>query len=222
VSSNELVVVGLEIQSIAILLGCVSAYSIWRQLKQMAMANQASVSESLASQSFEILKYLADDPQMYERFYTDAPLSAGTSGHSKLLCFAEITANFLEHIVLQKPNLPPASREAWMRYVRDHCAASRAVRDFIGEHRDWYSGAFLVYIDPVSPQCRERVTTRSRSPETSLTTRQTEEPPCSNPTVRNHEKQHSRYRELRSGIATANPASAHFANKKSVREEGPK
>jgi DNA-3-methyladenine glycosylase I len=31
-----------------------------------------------------------------------------------------------------------------------------------------------------------------------------------------------RYQELRSGIATANPASAHFANKKSVREEGPK
>jgi len=51
VTSNGLVIVGLELQGIAVLLGCLSAYSIWRTLKEMSLANQASVSESLASQS---------------------------------------------------------------------------------------------------------------------------------------------------------------------------
>jgi hypothetical protein len=69
VTSNSLVIVGLEIQGIAILLGGLSVYSIWQTLKEMSLANQASVSESLASQSFEILRYISDDPQLYEYFY---------------------------------------------------------------------------------------------------------------------------------------------------------
>jgi hypothetical protein len=51
VTSNSLVIVGLELQGIAILLGCLSAYSIWRTLKDRSLANQASVSERLASLS---------------------------------------------------------------------------------------------------------------------------------------------------------------------------
>jgi hypothetical protein len=147
VSSNDLVIVGLELQGIAILLGGLSAYSIWRQLKEMSLANQASVSESLASQSFEILRYLADDPQLYEHFYKNTPLVAEAPARTKILCYAEIMANFLEHVVLQRPSLPAASRDAWMRYVRDHYSASRVVRDFVSEHRDWYAGAFLNFIE---------------------------------------------------------------------------
>ena len=51
VTSNGLVIVGLELEGIAVLVGCLSAYSIWRTLKEMSLANQAGVGESLASQS---------------------------------------------------------------------------------------------------------------------------------------------------------------------------
>jgi hypothetical protein len=98
VTSNGLVIVGLELQGIAILLGCLSAYSIWRTLKEMSLANQASVSESLASQSIEILRYIADDPQLYEYFYKNKPLVVETPTRTKVLCSAEIMPNFLEHI----------------------------------------------------------------------------------------------------------------------------
>ena len=74
VTSNGLVITGLELQDIAILLGYLSAYSIWRTLKETLLANQASVIERLASQSIEILKYIADDPELYEYFYKDKPL----------------------------------------------------------------------------------------------------------------------------------------------------
>ena len=149
VTSNSLMIVGLELQGIAILLGCLSAYSIWRTLKEMSLANQASVSERLASQSIEILKCIADDPQLYEYFYENKPLVVETPLRTKVLCCAEIMANFLEHIFLQRPSLPVASQEAWMRYVRDHYSASHVVTEFVAEHRHWYADAFLDFIDTV-------------------------------------------------------------------------
>ena len=145
-TSNSLVIVGLELQGIVILLGSISAYSIWRTLKEMSLANQASVSERLASQSIEILKYIADDPQLYEYFYKNKPLVVETPTRTKVLCCAEIMANFLEHIFLQRPSIPVASQEAWMRYVRDH-SASHVVREFVTEHRHWYADAFLNFVD---------------------------------------------------------------------------
>ena len=147
VTSNSLVIVGLELQGIVILLGSTSAYSIWRTLKEMSLANEASVSERLASQSIEILKYIADDPQLYEYFYKNKPLVVETPTRTKVLCCAEIMANFLEHIFLQRPSIPVASQEAWMRYVRDHYSASHVVREFVTEHRHWYADAFLNFLD---------------------------------------------------------------------------
>ncbi len=149
VTSNGLVIVGLELQGVAILLGCLSAYSIWRTLKEMSLANQASISVRLASQSIEIPKYIADDPQLYEYFYKNKPLLVGTPTDTKVLCCTEIMANFLEHIFLQRPSLPVASQGAWMRYVRDHYSASRVVREFVTEHRHWYAAAFLNFVDTV-------------------------------------------------------------------------
>ena len=76
---------------------------------------------------------------------------------TKVLCCAEIMANFLEHISFQKPSLPDASQGAWMRYIQDHYAASRVVREFVTEHRHWYSDVFTNFIDVVP--ARSRVST---------------------------------------------------------------
>jgi hypothetical protein len=85
-TSNGLVIVGLELQGIAILVGCLSAYSIWRTLKEMSLANQASVSERLASQSIEILTYITDDPEIYEYFCKNKPLAVESPTPTKVLC----------------------------------------------------------------------------------------------------------------------------------------
>jgi len=47
--------------------GRLGAYSIWRTLMEMSLENQASV--CLPSQSFEILKYISDDPQISSTRY---------------------------------------------------------------------------------------------------------------------------------------------------------
>ena len=60
--SDIIGIVGLDLQGIAVLLDGVSAYCIRRQLTALAPAGQANVSERLASQSIEILKYIADGP----------------------------------------------------------------------------------------------------------------------------------------------------------------
>jgi hypothetical protein len=54
-SSDIIGIASLDLQGIAVLLGGVSAYCIWRQLTALALAGQANVSERLASQSIEIL-----------------------------------------------------------------------------------------------------------------------------------------------------------------------
>jgi hypothetical protein len=146
-SSDIIGIASLDLQGIAVLLGGVSAYCIWRQLTALALTGQANVSERLASQSIEILKYIANDPLLYEYFYENKPLLDERPERAKVLCCAEIVANFLEHIVLQRPSLPRASREAWMLYVRDHYNASSVVREFVTHHRDWYADVFVKFVD---------------------------------------------------------------------------
>jgi hypothetical protein len=146
-SSSVTGLFGLYLQGIAVLLGCVSAYYIWRQLTQLVLSGQASVSERLASQSIEIIEYIADDPRLYEYFYQNEERSVGGSEGIKVLCCAEIFANFLEHVVLQRLSLPRTSRDAWMRYVRDHYNSSRVVREFVSHHRDWYAREFLKIVE---------------------------------------------------------------------------
>src|SRR5260370_39738320 len=100
-SSDIIGIASLDLQGIAVLLGGVSAYCIWRQLTALALAGQANVSERLASQSFG-----------------QSSVLRGNSGQLPR-----------EHIVLQRPSLPRASREAWVLYVRDHYNATRVGRN---------------------------------------------------------------------------------------------
>ena len=150
-TANAVAIIGLYFQAVVVLLGCVSAYYIWRQLAQIVVSGQASVSEQLASQSIEIVKYIADDPRLYDYFYENKKLAADAPERIKVLCCAEIVANFLEHVVLQRPSLPQASRGAWMLYVRDHYSASCVVREFVGRHRDWYARMFLKIVESEVP-----------------------------------------------------------------------
>jgi hypothetical protein len=146
-SSDIIAIAGLDLQGITVLLGGVSAYCIWRPLTALALAGQANANERLASQSIEISKYIADDPLLYEYFYENKPPLDERPERAKVLCCAEIVANFLEHIVLQRPSLPRTSREAWMLYVRDHYNGSSVVREFVTHHRDWYADVFVKFVD---------------------------------------------------------------------------
>ena len=136
----------LTLQAVADILYGVSSYYIWRQLSGAAIGAQARMSERLASQSIALLKYIADDPLLYDYFYRNKPLADEGREGSKVCCCAEMMANFLEHVVLQKQSLPRESREAWMCYVREHYNNSRVVRDFVNEHKDCYADVFLRHV----------------------------------------------------------------------------
>jgi hypothetical protein len=147
-SSNLIGIVSLGFQCAAVVLGGVTAYYIWRQLAAVVLAGQSDVSERLASQSIEIIKYVADDPQLYAYFFENKPLSGASAERTKVLCCVEMVANFLELVVLQGPSLSSASREAWLLYVHDHFHSSCVVREFVSAHRDWYADVFLKFVDP--------------------------------------------------------------------------
>jgi hypothetical protein len=81
VTSNGLVIAGLELQGVCILISCLSAYLISKTLKEMSLSSEASVSENLESQSFEVLRYIADVPRLYEYFYKNKP-ACGRISHA--------------------------------------------------------------------------------------------------------------------------------------------
>lgn len=145
-SANVMSFIGLILQGSTVLLYGFSVYYIWLQLKAVALTGQANVSERLASQSIDILRHVAQSPRLYEYFYENKALQEDEPDRTAVLCSVEIMANFLEHITLQRESLPKASREAWMLYVRDHYNASKAVRDFITQHKDWYADVFLTFL----------------------------------------------------------------------------
>ena len=151
VSPNMIAVIGLIFQAATVLLAASSAYYIWRQLYAVALTGQANLSERLASQSIEIIKLIADDPNLYDYFYSRKPLIADEGNRTKVLCYAEIFANFLEHVFLQKDGLPLASRDAWLRYILDHYRSSMVVGDFVESHRDWYAKVFVDFVAGDSP-----------------------------------------------------------------------
>ena len=146
-SSNVYGIATLRFQGVAVLLGVVSAFYIWRQLIAVAIAGQANVSDRLSSQSIDIIKYFAGEPALYGYFFENERLQSDSPERSKVLCCAEMMANFLEHIVLQRASLPHELKRAWMLYVHDHCRSSCVVREFVSVHRDWYADAFLEFID---------------------------------------------------------------------------
>lgn len=145
-STNILGMVAIELQALAVMLGWMNA-NYWRHVTIGVLAVRANASERLATQSSEILRYIADDPSLYGYFYENKPLAGEQQERVKVLCCAEIMAHFFEHIVLQRRSLPKTSRDAWMIYVRERYAMSLVVREFIAEHRSWYAGAFLEFIE---------------------------------------------------------------------------
>jgi hypothetical protein len=144
---DTIATIGLILHAVTVLLAASSAYYIWRQLRAVVYSGQENLSERLASQSIEIIQLIASDSKLYGYFYSRKPLLDEEVIHSKVLCYAEIVANFLEHVFLQRDGLPTASREAWLRYVLDHYRSSKVVGDFVESHREWYASVFVDYVE---------------------------------------------------------------------------
>ncbi|HEX6751680.1 MAG TPA: hypothetical protein VF092_30585 [Longimicrobium sp.] len=133
---------------IAALIALGGFLAVWFQIKQLKEAVQAETHGRIYEHALEVQRVFLEYPEFRRFFYDRVSLDGGgiRSGsleHARLLAFAELVADYLEHISLQCEHVPEDVQEAWKNY-RDHLIAnSPLLCSFLKENRRNYSREFV-------------------------------------------------------------------------------
>jgi hypothetical protein len=135
------------ISIITLVITIIGLYAVYFQIRKLTETTWSNTHSKLADQSFELLKFMADYPDTYDYFYKKKLLDDKSDNRTIVLYIAEALANFMEHLVLQKENLPEKQWEVWERFIYTTFKTSIVVRNFVQENREWYSSDLLVIAD---------------------------------------------------------------------------
>jgi hypothetical protein len=119
-----------------------------RQIRQVERTIRGDTNANLCAQSIEILKEIGACPECYPYFYENKELPPDEPSRVRILCICEMTANYLDHVALQRDNLPPAVWKRWSLFIRDAVQGSPVLREHFAKYRDWYSDEVLRLVDP--------------------------------------------------------------------------
>jgi hypothetical protein len=125
------------------LVTAIGLFAVYVQIKKLRESIWGNTHSKLCDQSFELIKFLAEKPQTYDYFYNGKTLEEGSKDQVYVLYAAEALANFLEHLVLQRSNLPDRQWEVWRRFICSTYTGSKILQEFLDTHREWYSSELL-------------------------------------------------------------------------------
>jgi len=125
----------------------VGLYAVYIQIKKLRQAAWSDTHSKLSDQSFELLRFLAQNPGTYDYFYNRKKLEDDAEDKVFILYATEALVNFLEHLVLQKENLPKRQWHVWKRFIYSTFESSELVCSFIQKYRSWYSAELLAIAD---------------------------------------------------------------------------
>jgi len=118
--------------------------AVYVQLKKVRESVWGDTHGRLCEQSIELLRFLAEKRETYDYIYAGKELEPKNPDRVHVLFVTEAIVNFLEHLVLQKDNLPEKQWMTWRRFIVSTYAGSPVIRDFITSHREWYSEDLLL------------------------------------------------------------------------------
>ncbi len=129
----------------AVLGGVFALKATKRQVEVMSEQIREDVHERLYSQSLEILKFFAENPEVRPYFYDNKNLAAAGSEMERLkvLSTAEMVAGFMELVALQLKQQPAEIQPRWKAYIADTYNSSSVIRDHLGECEAWYAEDLL-------------------------------------------------------------------------------
>jgi hypothetical protein len=118
------------------------------QIHELKKAIRAETHGRIYDHAFEVQKVFIDHPEFRKYFYDGVSLQSGgirrgSLEHAQLLGFAELLADYLEHITLQCDNVPPHVRDAWTNYRRTLTTGSPLLKEFLDANTGHYSANFL-------------------------------------------------------------------------------
>lgn len=107
---------------------------VFYQLRQVERSIRSSTQASVYSHSNFVREVLLDAPLLRKYFYANCSadgLDRESADYQRVLLIAEVYANYLEHIVVQRPSLPKQDWTAWATWVRTMYGSSPVLRDLI-------------------------------------------------------------------------------------------
>lgn len=129
----------------AVLGGVFALKATKRQVEVMLEQIREDVHERLYSQSLEIMKFFAENPEMRPYFYDNKDLTAAGNKMEKLkvLSTAEMVSGFMELVALQIEQQPAEIQPRWRAYVADTYNSSAVIREHLTECQSWYAEDLL-------------------------------------------------------------------------------
>lgn len=129
----------------AILAGVFALMAAKRQVEVMLRHSRGDVNERLYYQSLEIMKFIAEHPEVRPYFYDNQPLSKAESEEDRLriLSVAEMVGGFMELVALQIEDQQPEIQTRWKAYIVDAYNSSSVVREHLALCEAWYADDLL-------------------------------------------------------------------------------
>ena len=121
-----------------------------RQVEAMLEQIRADVHERLYSQSLEIMKFFAENPEVRPYFYDNKILAAAESemAQLKVLSTAEMVAGFMELVALEIKQQPAEIQPRWKAYITDSYNSSSVIREHLATCEAWYAEDLLRLLPP--------------------------------------------------------------------------
>ncbi|MEK6334005.1 MAG: hypothetical protein AABM67_03590 [Acidobacteriota bacterium] len=116
-----------------------------RQIEVMLEQSRGDVNERLYSQSLEIMRFFAENPELRPYFYDNKDLSQAETEREKLkvLSAAEMVSGFMELVALQLAQQPEEIQPRWKAYIVDSYDSSSVIREHVATCAGWYADDFL-------------------------------------------------------------------------------
>ena len=115
-----------------------------RQVEVMLLQMRGDVNERLYSQSLDILKFFAENPELRPYFYDNKVLDAASDLEKlKVLSAAEMVGGFIELVALQMGDQPEEIQPRWKSYILDSYGCSAVLREHLATCESWYADDLL-------------------------------------------------------------------------------
>jgi hypothetical protein len=123
-----------------------------RQLQQVERTIRGDTHERLTTESFEVLKFLASEPKSYPHFYEGKSLEESCEIRVFIRYAAELLANYMEHVIAQRPNMSSADWKVWERFLSETLSLAPVVRGFLRSRKGWYSAELVSMSDKIDAE----------------------------------------------------------------------
>lgn len=99
---------------------------------------RVSATSALYEQMVSIDRFFIEKPELKGFVYHNEDIVLSDPNYRKVRSLAEMMADLMEHIYLQKNNLPEAVWLNWKAYMAELYKTSPILRQHFDENRDWY------------------------------------------------------------------------------------